>query len=307
MEYGAEVFHLNKTEVSDINKKMASFYKRSLNLDSYVPTDWILWEADQTKIEWAIAKRKTAYWWKIISSPINTLQQKIIKYNKSLFRKTLTDNQLIKQLGKQNNATAPTTPHAMKIAIKDNLRTLRIKEMDGTHTEPNHIAATTIKPNPEIEEHLLNDRYFTYEDITIQGNILRLRAQTYGLSCDVHPKTNTRKCTLCQEPNSLRHITQHCETLKTEITEYTEAIETTINKHNKKRGCQYEPVNITHILSMTATDDMDTNIDLLKITTFHISEICKLQQCTAQQHRQPATDDDNDYDPNDDYYDPNED
>jgi hypothetical protein len=52
---------------------------------------------------------------------------------------------------------------------------------------------------------------------------------------------------------------------------------------------------------------MDTNIDLLKITTFHISEICKLHQCTAQQHRQPDTDDDDDYDPNDDYYDPNDD
>ena len=120
MEYGAEVFHLNKTEISDINKKIASFYKRSLNLDTYASTDWALWEVDQTNIEWAIEKRKAAYWWRVISSPTNTLQQKIMEYSKSLFITTLQDDHMLALLAENNKDVAPTSPHAMKLAIRKN-------------------------------------------------------------------------------------------------------------------------------------------------------------------------------------------
>ena len=77
LEYGTEIFNLNKKDTTTINKKLASLYRQCLDLDSYTPTKWVLWEVNQTQIEWTVAKRQTAYWWKVITTQDNTKNNNI--------------------------------------------------------------------------------------------------------------------------------------------------------------------------------------------------------------------------------------
>ena len=170
----------------------------------------------------------------------------------------------------------------MKITIKKLIRSLRIQEITNLPTEPNQINYALIKPNPEIEENLFNPKHFPYEILDTLKDILHLRAQTYNLTCDIHPRTNRRKCTLCQEQNSLTHITQHCQAVNTERSEYNEAKKQQFTQEYENHTNLHQNNHITKILSMTATNNIESNINLLKITTYYINEIR-----TAQTNQQP--------------------
>ena len=58
-----------------------------------------------------------------------------MRYSKSLYITTLQDNHIVALLAENNKDVAPTSPHAMKLAIRKNFRTLRIKEMTDKKDE----------------------------------------------------------------------------------------------------------------------------------------------------------------------------
>ena len=60
-------------------------------MDGYTPTDWILWELNQPKIEWILLERQLNYWWRTQKQSQDTLQQSILKDEKSLFTTTIME------------------------------------------------------------------------------------------------------------------------------------------------------------------------------------------------------------------------
>ena len=46
LHYGIEIMDLNKKQTTQIDKTIANMLKRTLNLSTFTPTSWILWETN---------------------------------------------------------------------------------------------------------------------------------------------------------------------------------------------------------------------------------------------------------------------
>ena len=282
--YGAEIMTLNKTNKEQINKKIARIYKDTLDLDSFTPTDWILWEIDQQKIETIILERKLNYWSKILTQPNDTIQQKILKYNKSLFTTTIIEEtnkitvtsteesenkeQIIN--GIQNPKNLPKK-YTWKTMTKQMIETNRNNETWLKQTTPNQHRYYDIKQHNGIDTDLFN---VNQNEMALLNTTLHLRAQTINIPSDIHPKTYNKLCKLCNKKTcDLEHLTFECEETKEERTYLNEALSHLLEKDITKLNSKNDKDKINSILSLSLTNDKSLNITILKAYCLFIETI----------------------------------
>lgn len=157
------------------------------------------------------------------------------------------------------------------------LSTQEFKTLTTVQKTLNNTSYHTFKSTREIDPYLLHPNNFDTDEMPILNTILRLRSQTIGQATDEHRGTLPPLCTKCSSTDiSLTHLLYECTHTRSmeSYTHLTEAIEQTLGPnpysiykalHNRDK--------LTKTLSMTLTDDPNTNLTMIKLLAMLTREL----------------------------------
>jgi len=271
IEYGMEIITLTEKNKTHINKKTAHYIRKALNLDTYTPTKWVLWETDQEDIESISTKRKLNYWHRTMEKQTNTLQKQIMNYKKSLFYQQIKGhlNACV-----PNKEQLPKKPTWKKI-VNTNTKEWQETDILLTELETHQINYTDIKPNKGITKHIFEIQQHDKSNYELTKNIIQLRAQTIKIPGDIKPRTTKRSCDRCTKQSSIYHEILECKYTEHERQAYNEAINHLTNNKIDPANIENKKELMTKILSLTITKDEHINLQILRLTALYYEQYIK--------------------------------
>ena len=170
LHYGVEIMDLNKKQTTQIDKTIANMLKRALNLSTFTPTNWILWETNHQNTTEITSQRKLIFWRKILKRNDGNIQKQIITNTNSKFGNTIEHLKNTHKL----QYTESIGPYTWKRQVKETTNKMRIQTLDKEKEkmEPHIIPYLDIKNHKEINPYLLHPDNFEHNEMDILNTIL---------------------------------------------------------------------------------------------------------------------------------------